>query len=155
LLYGRKDLIQAARMNTLPHSDRMGRGLKVNKEEMVAMMVAIESYLKRDHKAEWAEWERRVKTMSTAVTKVKGVKAERFLPEIANEVPHVRVSWDQSVVKLTPDDLKQRLRDGAPSIEVIPGGYVPDTVEIASWMLKAGDAEIVGRRLYEELSKAS
>ncbi len=154
LLYGRKDLIKAARMNTLPNSDTMGRGLKVNKEEMVAMMVALESYLKRDHKAEWAEWERRVKTMSNAVTKVKGVKAERFLPEIANEVPHVRISWDQSIVKIKPDDLKQRLRDGAPSIEVIPGGYVPETVEIASWMLKPGDAEIVGRRMFEELRKA-
>jgi L-seryl-tRNA(Ser) seleniumtransferase len=154
LLYGRKDLIKAARMNTLPNSDTMGRGLKVNKEEMVAMMVALESYLKRDHKAEWAEWERRVKTMSNAVTKVKGVKAERFLPEIANEIPHVRVSWDQSVVKITPEDVKQRLRDGTPSIELIPGGYVTDTLEIASWMLKPGDAEIVGRRIFEELSRA-
>ena len=93
--------------------------------------------------------------MSAAVTKVKGVSAERFLPEIANEVPHVRVSWDQSVVKVTPDEVKQRLREGTPSIEVIPGGYVPDTLEIASWMLKPGDAEIVGRRLYEELSKST
>jgi len=142
-------------MNTLPNSDTMGRGLKVNKEEMVAMMVALESYLKRDHKADWAEWERRIEAMSAAVTKVKGVSAERFLPEIANEVPHVRVSWDQSVVKVTPDEVKQRLREGTPSIEVIPGGYVPDTLEIASWMLKPGDAEIVGRRLYEELSKST
>ncbi|MDA1314405.1 MAG: aminotransferase class V-fold PLP-dependent enzyme [Acidobacteria bacterium] len=155
LLYGRRDLIKAARMNTLPNSDTMGRGLKVTKEEIVAVMVALENYLKRDHKADWAEWERRVKTMSDAVAKVRGVKAEPFLPEIANEVPHVRISWDQSVVKIKPDDVKQRLRDGSPSIEVIPGdGYVPDTLEIASWMLKPGDAAIVGRRIFEELSKA-
>jgi len=155
LLYGRKDLIKAARMNTLPNSDTMGRGLKVTKEEIVAVMVALESYLKRDHKADWAEWERRVKTMSDAVAKVKGVKAEPFVPEIANEVPHLRVSWDTGVVKHSPDDVKQRLRDGSPSIELIPGaGYVADSLEIASWMLKPGDAEIVGRRIFEELSKA-
>jgi L-seryl-tRNA(Ser) seleniumtransferase len=93
--------------------------------------------------------------MSDAVAKVKGVKAEPFVPEIANEVPHLRVSWDTGVVKHSPDDVKQRLRDGSPSIELIPGGgYVADSLEIASWMLKPGDAEIVGRRIFEELSKA-
>ena len=67
LLYGRKDLIRAARMNTLPNSDTFGRGLKVNKEEMVAMMVAIENYVNSDHKADWREWERRVKAMDDRV----------------------------------------------------------------------------------------
>ena len=151
LLYGRKDLIGAARMNTLPNSDTFGRGLKVNKEEMVAVMVAIENYVHRDHEADWREWERRVKTMDDRISKVKGAKTERFLPEIANQVPHLRVSWDQAVVKITPDEVKQRLRGGNPSIELIPGGYVPDTLEIASWMMKPGDAETVGRRIAEEL----
>ena len=138
-------------MNTLPNSDTFGRGLKVNKEEMVAVMVAIENYVHRDHEADWREWERRVKTMDDRISKVKGAKTERFLPEIANQVPHLRVSWDQAVVKITPDEVKQRLRGGSPSIELIPGGYVPDTLEIASWMMKPGDAETVGRRIAEEL----
>lgn len=154
LLYGRRDLIHAARLNTLPNSDTMGRGLKVNKEEMVAMMVALESYLKRDHKADWREWESRIQMISARVSKVQSVQAERFLPEIANQVPHVRIRWDPSVIPVSPNELKQRLRDGTPSIEVIPGGYVSDTVEIASWMLKPGEAEIVAGRLVEELSKA-
>ena len=154
LLYGRKDLIRAARMNTLPNSDTFGRGLKVNKEEMVAMMVAIENYVNRDHEADWREWERRVKTMGGRISEVKGVKTERFLPEIANQVPHLRVSWDQAAIKVKPDEVKQRLRDGNPSIELIPGGYVPNTLEIASWMMKPGDAETVGRRIAEELGRA-
>jgi uncharacterized pyridoxal phosphate-dependent enzyme len=51
LLFGRGDLINAARMNTSPNSDSISRGQKVNKEEMLGMMVAVESYLARDHKA--------------------------------------------------------------------------------------------------------
>jgi L-seryl-tRNA(Ser) seleniumtransferase len=59
LLLGRKDLIEAARLNTSPYSDSIGRGLKVNKEELLGMMVAVEMFMKRDHQAEWREWERR------------------------------------------------------------------------------------------------
>lgn len=154
LLFGRKDLIEAARLNTLPYSDTMGRGLKVNKEEMVGMMVALEHYMNRDHEADWAEWERRIETMAAAVDSIEGVRTERFVPEIANQVPHLRVSWDRSAVPIAPDDVKQKLRDGDPSIELIPGGYVPETLEIASWMLQPGEAEIVGARIAEILRQA-
>ncbi len=61
LLLGRKELIEAARLNCSPNSDSIGRGMKVNKEEMVGMMVAVEMYLKRDAAKEWKEWERRAK----------------------------------------------------------------------------------------------
>ena len=37
VLVGRKDLIQAARLNTSPNSDTIARGMKVNKEEMLGM----------------------------------------------------------------------------------------------------------------------
>src|SRR5260370_34049779 len=57
LLFGRKDLVHAARLNGPPNSDTIGRGMKVNKEEMLGMMVALETYLKRDHEADWREWE--------------------------------------------------------------------------------------------------
>ena len=59
LLLGRKDLIEAAVMNNSPNSNSLCRSNKVNKEEIVGMVAALELYLNRDHKAEWKEWERR------------------------------------------------------------------------------------------------
>src|SRR5260370_38436346 len=53
LLFGSKDLVHAARLNGPPNSDSIGRAMKVNKEEMLGMMVALETYLKRDHEAYW------------------------------------------------------------------------------------------------------
>lgn len=151
LLLGRKHLIEAARLNTAPYSDTMGRSCKVNKEELVGMMVALESFLKEDHASLYKEWERRVAAMSRHVSKVPGVRAEPFVPRIANQVPHLRVEWDPSRIRLTPKELMQRLRDGEPSIELVPE---PSTgVEIASWMLQPGEAEIVGRRIREILSQ--
>ena len=44
LLLGRKDLIAAARLNGPPNSDTIGRGMKVNKEEMLGMLVAVDVY---------------------------------------------------------------------------------------------------------------
>lgn len=153
LLLGRKDLIEAARMNAWPSSDTIGRGMKVNKEEVLGMMIAVESYVKRDHAAEWREFEKRVKAVADGVASVPSVKTEQFVPEIANAVPHLRITWDQSAVKLTPKEVVQKLRDGEPSIELRPGG-ARDAIEVAVWMLQPGEAQIVAKRIREVL-KAS
>jgi D-glucosaminate-6-phosphate ammonia-lyase len=148
LLLGRKDLIAAARLNGPPNSDTIGRGMKVNKEEYLGMMVAVEQYMKRDHAAEWREWEKRVKIIGDSVGPVKGVKTETFVPEIANAVPHLRITWDSSV-KITYADAVKRLREGDPSIEVRPGSK--DALEVAVWMLQPGEAQTVARRIREIL----
>ena len=153
LLLGRKDLIEAARMNTSPNSDSVGRGLKVNKEELLGMMVAIEQYYKRDHKAEWNEWERRAKQVMDSVSGVKSVKTEIQVPPISNHVPHVHITWDEAAVKITPREVVKQLREGTPSIEVTPG--YSDKLVIAVWMLQAGEAEVVSRRVREIFKKAS
>jgi len=48
LLLGRKDLIEAARLNSSPNDDTIGRGMKISKEELLVMMVAIEVSMKHD-----------------------------------------------------------------------------------------------------------
>ena len=155
LLLGRADLIHAARLNTAPHSDTIGRGLKVSKEEMVAMMVALEVYLQRDHQADWREWERRVDMIRQGLAAVLGVTTECFVPPIANQVPHARIRWDQRLVKVSPAEIVRQLRDGDPSIEVVPVPYEEGSVEIASWMLQPGEAEIIARRLGEAFASAT
>ena len=152
LLLGRKDLIAAARLNTSPNSDSIARGMKVNKEEMLAMMVAVELFLKKDHQAEWKEWERRAKLIMDAATSVSGVKAEVQIPKIANEVPHVHITWDQASVKLAPRDVVRQLREGDPAIEPTPGGN--DRIVIGVWMMQPGEDKIVARRLKEILKSS-
>src|SRR5260370_23192755 len=49
ILMGRKDLLEAGRLNTSPSSGSIARGMKVNKEESLGMLTALELYLKRDH----------------------------------------------------------------------------------------------------------
>jgi D-glucosaminate-6-phosphate ammonia-lyase len=152
LLLGRKDLIQAARRNTSPNGDTISRGMKVNKEEMLGMLVALELFINRDHDAQWKEWERRVKTVADSVKGIPTVTTEQWVPEIANHVPHLRIQWDQSQVKIAPRDVVKALREGKPSIEPTPSD--PNVLVIGVWMLEPGEAEIVGRRVREILKNA-
>ena len=83
------------------------------------MMVAVEMYLKRDHAAEWRDWEKRVKTIAPSVGPIKSVKTETFIPEIANAVPHLRIVWNESALKITSQEVTKKLLEGEPSIELL------------------------------------
>lgn len=155
LLLGRADLIEAARMNSSPNGDTIGRGLKVNKEEMLGMLVAVESFLKRDAAAEWREWERRAKVIVDAATANAAVRADVYVPPIANHVPHVRITWAKDRLALTTADVRRQLREGTPSIEVVPGGSsaqdATQELSVGVWQMQKGDAEVVARRLRQVL----
>lgn len=152
LLLGRRDLIAAARLHTPPRGDTVGRGMKVNKEEVLGMLVAVEMYLAKDHEAEWQLWEEQIAHIKSAVDEFNGVVAERFVPEVANHVPTLRVSWDEGAVPITAGEVKDQLRNGHPSIETGGGG---DNVQLSTWMMRPGEERIVARRLHEVLSSAA
>jgi D-glucosaminate-6-phosphate ammonia-lyase len=148
MLLGRKDLIAAARLNGPPNSNSIGRGFKVNKEEMLGMLVAVEQYLARDHARDRREFEARADLIQKAAVAVPGVKAETFVPEVANHVPHVRISWDRT--DLRADAVVRALREGEPSIGTRAEG---ETVVIGVWMMQPGDDKIVARRLRQVLER--
>ncbi len=149
LLLGRRDLIEAARLNGPPNSDTIGRGMKVNKEELLGMMVAVEVFLKKDHQAEWRDWERRIKVIADSVASRKSVKTETFVPEISNSVPHLRITWDEAALNVTALEAVRKLREGDPSIELRPGAATG--VEVAVWMLEPGEERTVAKRIREVL----
>ncbi len=152
LLIGRRDLIEAARLNNSPHSDSVGRTNKVNKEEVVGMLVALEEFLERDHDEVWKNWEQSCARIARNVANLPGVSTEMFTPEIANAVPHLRIRWDYSAAQLTPEQAAEELRQGEPAIEVRPRSS--EGLEIAVWMLAAGEDRVVGRRVRSVLAAA-
>ena len=148
LLLGRKDLIAAARLNAPPNGNTIGRGLKVNKEEMLGILAALERYLANDHVAERREFDARAEAIRGGVAMLPGVKAEIFVPEVANHVPHVKISWDAAAKGLTAADAVNALRAGEPSIGTRSEG---DALVIGVWMMQPGEDKIVARRLRQVL----
>jgi len=153
LLMGKKDLIAAARVSMPPRGSTIGRGMKINKEEIVGMYVALEHYLNYDHEKEWKEWEGRIATIKDAVMNINGFNTEVKVPALGNVTPTLHVTWDSNKAKLTTKELQERLRNGDPSIEIV--GNEEGHISITSWVMKKGEDKLVAKRLKEELSRVA
>jgi L-seryl-tRNA(Ser) seleniumtransferase len=153
MLIGKKDLIAAARLSAPPRGGNIGRGMKVNKEEILGMYAALDRYVKQDHEKEWKMWESQVAVIENEAKKVKGVTTSVTVPPIANHTPALSITWDTSVVKIARKDLQEKLRNGDPSIEVMGKG--DNTINITVFMLKPGQEKVVAARVSEELKKAT
>ncbi len=147
IMFGRKDLIEAAKLNTSPYGT-IARGQKVNKEEILGMMVAVETYMKKDHAGEMKEAERRVKYIADTLRSIPTLESRIVVPPIANHVPHLHLKWDYS--KITVPEVIQKLREGDPAIEVTPNSK--EELILNPWPTQPGEAEIVAKRLKEILS---
>jgi len=155
MLIGRKELVANALLNNSPHEDTIGRSQKVGKEEIVGMVKALEVYLNEDHEALWKEWQGQLDSISQQITRVAGVNASFFVPDIANHVPHMAITWDADRIALAPKDVPQLLRDSTPSIWMSPGEDRPGLV-MNSFMLQPGENKIVAdqlTRIFREHSK--
>src|SRR5713101_879735 len=118
LLIGKSDLVAYALRNNSPHEDTLGRSQKVGKEEIVGMVKALELYLAEDHEALNREWQRRLEYISAAITKIPGVSTEYSVPDVANHVPHMRITWDTKHISASPREISAALRQSNPSIVI-------------------------------------
>ena len=146
LLIGRKDTVANALLNNSPHEDTLGRSQKVGKEEILGMVKALELFLAEDHEALSKEWQARLEGISREITKVPGVTTSFFVPDIANHVPHMSITWDASRISVTPQQASKLLRNSKPSI-VIGGGEGRPGLAMCSFMLQSGEDKIVAEQL--------
>jgi len=159
LLLGRSDLIKAARLNSAPNGDSIGRGYKISKEAIIGMVVALETYLKRDSEGEKREWERRIRLLASSLADIEALKVEVFTPAIANHVPHLKVTWSQGGLKVSADEIRRQLRTGTVSIEAVPtysyeAAEDCEEIRFGVWMMQPNEAETVAQRLREVFLQA-
>jgi uncharacterized pyridoxal phosphate-dependent enzyme len=146
LLIGRKDLVAYALLNNSPHEDTLGRSQKVGKEEIIGMVKALELFLNEDHDALWKQWQTRLEYIAGQLKRVPGVSTSFFVPDIANHVPHMQITWDEGRIPLTLKEASQQLRESKPSI-VMGGGEGRPGLAMNSFMLQTGEHRIVAARL--------
>jgi D-glucosaminate-6-phosphate ammonia-lyase len=151
LLLGRMELIDGARSLVSPHAG-IGRAMKVGKEEIVGLVVAVERYLKVDLEAERRALEAKVEHLKDVVGRVKGIAVETHVPEIANHVPHFVATWDEAARGLTAKHVHERLQSGDPPVHVLLTG--PGKLTVSVWMMQGDEHRLVARRLAELLAAA-
>jgi L-seryl-tRNA(Ser) seleniumtransferase len=167
ILLGRKDLVRAAWVHSAPHHG-YARAMKVGREEMIGMLVAVEAWVKRDHAAEWKQWVARCDYIAERVTKIPGVTAtvqREPGASLSNRSPRVTIRWDSKSLGLTGGDAADHLEKGEPRIALggagggggRGGGQAPaqgDTgISITSAMMSPGDEKIVAQRIVQVLSE--
>src|SRR5882724_1217887 len=160
LLLGEKSLLQGAWINSAPHH-AFGRSVKVGKEEIMGMLAAVEMWVKRDHKAEWKEWEDRLAHISTSVTRVNGVTAKVNQPNegLSNRTPSLQIAWDSAKLNITGQEVAKILLDTEPRIVLASGNGIrggtntASSVSVVPYQMTAGDEKVVADRLYALLSK--
>jgi L-seryl-tRNA(Ser) seleniumtransferase len=152
LLMGKKDLIAAARLNAPPRAGNIGRGMKVNKEEILGMYVALDKFMHLDHDKQWKIWEDRIATIENGAKDIKGVTTNVYVPPVANITPTLNIAWDINIVKVSKSDFLKNLRAGDPSVTAMGGK--DESITITSWNLQDGQDKIVASRVAEELNKA-
>jgi L-seryl-tRNA(Ser) seleniumtransferase len=166
LLLGRKDLVKAAWVHSAPHHG-YARAMKVGREEMIAMLAAVESWVKRDHAAEWKEWVARCDYIAERVSKIAGVSAtvqREPGQSLSNRSPSVRIRWDSKQLGITGAGVSDLLDKGEPRIALGGGGgggarqSGPDAqgdtgISITSAMMSPGDEKVVAQRIVHVLSQ--
>jgi len=153
ILMGKKKYVAAALLSNNPRGG-IGRGQKVNKEEMVGMYAALDRFINLDHKLEWKNWETKIALIASAVKQISGVKTETFIPPTDNNMPTLKITWDPEKIKLTNTEMGTRMREGNPSVEVISWEQ-PNTIRLGMHVLEEGQEKIVAARVKEELTKAT
>lgn len=167
LLVGRKDLVQAAWLNSSPHH-AFGRPMKVAKEDIMGLLASVEMWVERDHEAERRTWAGWVDEIAASVGRVPGVEThvERFEGIMQREPligikwdskPRLAITWDSQKLGITADEVYKRLYREEPRIVLRSangdGRNSSDSkIEVVPMYMLRGDANVVAQRLHSLLS---
>ena len=153
LILGARKLIEACAMNAFPNY-AIGRPMKIGKEEIVGLVVAVERYLARDFDAEFAARDRQVAAIIKALANVQGLSVERIAgvrdePELhPSGVPRVLLKLAPALA-ISRDDLVRRPREGDTPVYVLRVGR---EVVVTTQGLRPGDEDIVAARIRDVVS---
>ncbi|RKU05715.1 hypothetical protein C6502_22565 [Candidatus Poribacteria bacterium] len=173
LLFGRRDLIEAALANATPVEGAVCRAMKVGKEEIIGCMAALEKWLTIDLDALYREQTETLKRIAGFVESVPGVKTKIELRNGSNRFMQLVLDWDEEAFGLTVDECGRELREGDPPISVLCNynpyvtrvrEFFPPTppkgtsvkrqsspLTVFSLSLQPGEEQIVGIRLRDVL----
>ncbi len=151
ILFGKRPLIEAARLNAYPN-ENLGRGMKVGREEIIGLLVALERFVKLDHVAQAERWNTMAHRIIAGLQGVPGLKATYTTDTVG--LGDAALQWDEHDVPLTGKDLTEQLAAGSPRVRL--DGRAAQDKGTTVWhalartrLLRDGEELLVARRVRE------
>jgi D-glucosaminate-6-phosphate ammonia-lyase len=141
--------LASGRLPGPPHHG-IGRPMKVGKEEIVGLVVALKRFLARDHAAERAAQQRQLETILAALADVPGVRTELLTHRTS---PSAVVRLDEAIIGQSVEAVINALIDGEPAIAVGQNYLHERGIGLAATVLQPGEEQIVAERMRTVLTK--
>jgi D-glucosaminate-6-phosphate ammonia-lyase len=155
LMLGNKNILLAAWQASAPHHGP-GRDNKLDRDEIVGMVAAVEDWLERDHEGEWKRWLSWLNVISKKVTEINGVSTKLVEPtNLNNKYPVLHIIWDPEKFYVTGYEIAEEVGRNKPRIALGNRDEADGTtsIQITPGHMQAGEEKIVADRLFEVLSK--
>jgi len=155
LMLGNKNILLAAWQASAPHHGP-GRDNKLDRDEIVGMVAAVEDWLVRDHEGEWKRWLSWLKVISDKVSTINGISTKIVEPtNLNNKYPVLHIIWDPQKYPVTGYEIAEEVGRSKPRIALGNRDEADGTtsIQITPGHMQAGEEKIVADRLYEVLSK--
>ncbi len=149
ILAGRRDLVRAARLNSSPFSDSLGRPMKVGREEVVGAWLAAEKYSKLDFDAIDREYKAQADYLAGQLRKIPGMQVSFAPHDQTRKVHRVVAEWDETVLGITGDECEKLLLDGEPRVAVM---RQKKAIMFTVFMNDPGDEKFAAKRMREIFS---
>ncbi len=130
----------------------LGRSLKVGKEQIVGMLVALDEYQRRDHTGDQAAWRAALEVIEGAVRDIDGV-SRRWLISNEGRAPYLLVGFEGRLAGIKAEDISDRLMAGEPRVFI--AAHHDNTLWVGAESLGDNDAERVAGRLGEVIAAAA
>lgn len=143
------DLIDKGRLSGIPRHG-VGRGMKVSKEEVVALLTALELFTSGAYDAENAEFRSK---LAEIARHLEGLPAECTIQEVEDgqRWPLLAIAIDESRLGRSAREISRRLRTGDPPIYVGQNQLGQGALVINPLLLTGDQHREIGRRLRSEL----
>ena len=149
ILCGRKDLIEAAAAVASPNQF-LGRPMKVAKEEIVGLTVALELFVEEDEEEEMRRYGAKVQRVVDALSEVPGLQISYEHDDFDYLIPHAVMCFGKGWSGPSRDSVSAALKKGDPPAHLVELGN-PDELAVSPLNLTDGEVEQVIARLRGEL----
>lgn len=133
----------------------IGRPMKVGKEELVGVIVALEAFLEEDHDARHEEWTERAERIVAGLEDASALDVSIMAAEKTAVVPEVVVSVDEDELGRTTADLVLALRREDPRVFVGTDHLENAQFTVNPMCLTGKEAEYLVERVMSNLEDGS